>query len=417
MALDTRRERQSTAQILSEINRTGKVPEGFSILTGFRRKEKDPDGFAHSPIYRTGDGMPDVTPWENDEAVYGIRVYHVNPSANYRKPQTVTDPDTGVIYPNYGNRRYADRIIEGKDLDGKTVRLGVPLVEGILFGLLGPDGSQETAVIKEPQEVYQTFFRHVVGMMMGERLREAVRVPDGMIPSPVSCLDDGFWSEEAKTLSSRTISIGAASMAMTGREPGRPRIRTFSGELPDGTVVDGWTAEMLMQKMTTYVFGPFSAVCQAPEGRLAGCDFCMTIPAFSEKQARLIFEKRLMEHGMVTYNGKPMYGKDAIVAMGFLPVVWDDFRGEESRFVRIPPVDSIPCTGTSRTKVTDFFQKGVFPLRRWWRSWKETPLYNGLWTSDDLGYAFSIIFAPELGLSLSPYQQPDLPFVLLPRYV
>lgn len=417
MALDTRRERQSTSQILAEINRTGKVPEGFSILSGFRRKEKDPDGFAHTPIYKTGDEKLNVVPWAKDETIYGIRVYYVNPSVNYKNPQSVIDPDTGVIYPNYGNRAYADRIIEGEDLNGKPVRLGIPLAEGILFGLLGPDGKQDTAVIKEPQEVYQTFFRHIVGMMMAERLREDVRLPDRMIPALVSCLEDDFWSQEARQLSSKTISIGAASMAMTGREPGKSRIRTFSGELPDGTIIDGWTAEMLMRKMTTYVFGPFSAVCQVPEGHRAGCDFCMTIPAFSEKQARLILEKRLLEHGMVTYNGKPMYGKDAIVAMGFLPVVWDDFRGEGSRFLMLPPVDSIPCTGTSRTRVTDFFQQGVYPLRRWWRSWKETPLYNGLWTSDDLGYAFSIIFAPELGLSLSVGQQPDLPFVLLPRYI
>lgn len=412
MALDTRRERLRTADVLEEISRTGKVPDWFSLSAVHRRIEKTPADFGHTPLIVTGDERLNGNTWATD-VFTGICIRSV-PSS---KPPLIQHTGKGdILYPSWGPPEKADTVIEAEGPEGKCL-VAVPRTGGILFGLLGPDGRQESAPVKDLKEVYSLFLRYGSGMMMGEREREVSICPTGMIPVPVPCTDDEmFQTARARELSARTVSANMAAMAMIGREKSRSHVRRFSGFLPNGMKVDGWTAEMLMRKMSTYTFGPF------PGKKYMGGDnpseyvFCFRIPAFSEEQARIIFEKRILEFARVLYRGQVPYGRETVMKMGFTPAVWDVMSGNGYRMAELPPLASIPCTGMSRVYITDFFPAGIWPLLIWSKNSRELPFVSGKWTSDDLGFAFSIIFAPELGLTPSYGATGDSPFVLLPKY-
>lgn len=415
MPLDSRNERRSTSMMLAMTNKTGEVPEGFSLRTGYRRIEKDTEGFMHTPLYQTGDKKLDVEPWPYTGECHMCCGVYMWPDRQ-KGVRTVSTAAGDVLYPNCRFECKDSEIIDAEGPEGRC-RIAVPRIGGILFGLLGPDGKQESAPVSDLKKAYGIFINHNLGMMLGELCREESLMPSSMLPPLVPCGNLEFFPQSARDLSEKTLSIHMAIMAVCGREKPKPRVRRFSGNLPDGTAVDGWTAEMLMQKMNTYIFGPFPARDEATKEKGLGCwTYCFMVPAFSMDQARIIFAKRILEYPAVLYRGKPLYGLEAIRTMGFNDIVWDEYCGKGKRLAEMPPIDSIPCTGMRKTRVIDFFQTGIWPLLRWSRDRRERPFVGGKWTSDDLGFAFSILIARELGLHQTTGSPPDSPYAFMPRY-
>ena len=405
MTIDTRMSLMPSEEILEKTHRLGHLPEGAQWTMLFIKDASSPAKIAGSPTLDLSDETYGRARWTYDDP------YFITPGCVYGAPKWKTElykrmvegEETLCLTPEREPDR--DVCILEPVVKGEKMRLEVPIGPGVLLGLLGPDGKPEGAPLKLPEDIYNIF------KTFGPLLLDIEQLKKGLPTTQFTGRkkSDSDWvSQKAKELSERTASLRSVSTALTNRRPRRPLRYTFSGNLPDGTPLKGWTAEMLMTRMTTYVFMPFLTSIKYKKDKGCFAVMRLAIPAFSEEQARIILEKRIYEWSRMMYHGKPMYTKAALLEMKCREE-WADFIGDEigSTVLFVPDFSKIQVLETHPTRLTDFFvvTDNVFNavsfnlMEDVAKGAQEVPMASGWWTSDDLGFAFANIFAPELGFS------------------
>lgn len=405
MTTDTRMSLMPSEEILEKTHRLGHLPEGAQWTMLFIKDATSPAKRASSPILDVSDETYEKVRWTYDDP------YFIPPGCMYANPQwesgiykrMVDGQETLCLTPE--NEPDRNVCILEIVVNEEKKRLEVPVGPGVLLGILGPDGKPEGAQIKEAKFIYNLFKMFCQLLLDVEQLKKGIPVTQFQDKKRY---DLDWVSQNVRKLSEKTSSLRSVSTALTNCRPRRPLRYTFSGNLPDGTQLKGWTAEMLMTRMTTYVFMPFMTNIKSKKDRSWYTVMRLAIPAFSEEQARTILEKRMYEWSRMMYHGKPMYTKKALIEM-MCKETWADFIGDEigQTTLIVPDFSKIQVIETHPTRLTDFFvvvdntfnavnfnvkdqvRKGV----------EEVPLASGWWTSDDLGFAFANIFAPELGFS------------------
>ena len=294
-------------------------------------------------------------------------------------PNVDYDQIYGYIYPVKSNQ--------------KKINILIPAAGGIAFGILDGNCGIINAPKKNTYEFYEILLKCGETMIHPRLMKEPI-LPKGQLPQMEDCSELSWWPNKVRELSNSSMSITLAALRFMTQKETKPIVWLFSTDNEKKGAIKDWNAEMLILKMQTYVFCPFVFEYLDIDGRKKHMVAQYNIPAFNERQARLIMSKRLFEFRRPLYKGKMFYKTDELVDMGYPK----NYLYGNILVTKAPKLNMIPILGKENTSIIDFNQiveeSALFS--------KMSKQLNEIehWTSSDLGFLFALVYSKELGLKV-----------------
>ena len=302
------------------------------------------------------------------------------------------------IYTPKGNFNYDHGFIHKLRINGEIRDVFIPEAGGKAFGLIDEEGNIEKEILKNPKLFTEILLKCGEGMEHPRLTKEPYKYIRELPPLE-ECTDPSWWPKEAIKLSEETMSLTLASLALISKPRTKPNVWLFSGQPPKRSEIEDWSTEMIIRTLKTFFFCPFIFEYSDIEGERRHMIAQFNIPAFSVKQARIIMAKRLYEFKKLLYRGKPLFTTDELRDMSLPESSIFTLQNGIGTVTKAPRLESIPILGIEdNTSILDFFPLDSSPIVNDDNTLVTSPFSTGQWTSDDIGYAFAILFSKELEL-------------------
>lgn len=387
-----------------------------SILDYIRKKGEYPQGVNSSVVkslipQSSGDNSPRCQNLTEESGWIGPLLYKQASSWIVPLPSNGPEGDKNILSTNAMFKWSTDSevpkdfVVLNAKTEDKTFRVAIPRCIAVANSFVQNDKTEFKQMLS-PEKTWQAFCQFSTAILCSH-----FKEPNNFIPTikPLEdCTKKDWFPAKARKLSATTPSLMLTTINLVNRTPKSfPetfRFISHSGSfLQDGSSINSWTANMIMRKMKTFVFSPFPAkivtrTTPNSKGDIEDVAVCMRIPAFTEEQARTIMAKRLYEGFKMTFKDQELLASNFLYELGYTDEQIElEINGKRKEYIGLPPLDSIPLIGTDFVSITDFFPLDFAPdsIRN---PLATPPFFNGLWTLEDLGFAFYILFARELGL-------------------